>query len=144
MRSGFLSLVLPAVFSGCQILSAPDGSRIHLVVEDTTFSIDEGGRGYAVPWIVENQGTEPVHLSRCGDSLLFEVERWENNTWVNAKAAVCITIYTMTPLPLAPGQALQGLQQISTPGHYRLRLGVSEHADGKRSSVVTSETFTIQ
>ncbi|CAN5277357.1 hypothetical protein BH24GEM2_BH24GEM2_12200 [soil metagenome] len=145
MRSGFFLLVLLAVFSGCQMLStAPEVSRVHLVVEGTTFALDRGGHGYVVPWVVENQGSETAYLSRCGDRLSFELERWENTAWVNASAAICPAIYSMVPLPLAPGQALRGVGQISTPGRYRLRLGVSERADVELRWVLVSEPFTIQ
>ena len=146
MRSGFLLLVLLAVFSGCQMLStAPEEvSRVHLAVEGTTFALERGGHGYVVPWVVENEGSQTVYLSRCGDRLSFEVERWENSSWVNARSAVCITILNMTSRPLAPGEDLRGVEQISSPGRYRLRLGVSERADEELRWVLVSEPFTIQ
>ena len=144
MRSGFFLLVLLAVLSGCRMLStAPDASRVHLVVEGPTFALERGGHGYVVPWVVENQGSETVYLSRCGDRLLFEVEHWENAAWVNASAAVCITVLNMTPRPLAPGEELRGAERISAPGRYRLRLGASDRA-GEEKRIVVSEPFTIK
>ena len=144
MRSGFFLLVLLAVFSGCRMLStAPEVSRVHLVVESTTFALDRGGHAYVVPWVVENQGSETVHVSRCGDRLSFELERWENTAWVNASAAICPAIYSTVPLPLAPGEELRGVEKISGPGRYRLRLWVSKR-DGEERWTLVSEPFTIE
>lgn len=142
MRSGFFLLVLLAVFSGCQMLStAPKVSRVELVVEE--IALDRGGHTYAVPWIVKNEGSETVYLSRCGDRLSFELEQWKNAGWVNASAAICPAIYSMVPLPLAPGEALRGRGTISAPGRYRLRLGVSERAGEELRWIVVSAPFTI-
>jgi hypothetical protein len=124
--------------------TAPEVSWVHLVVEDAAIVLDRGGHAYAVPWVVENQGSETAYLARCGDRLSFEIERWENVAWVNAKAAFCITVYPMAPLPLAPGEVLRGVEKISAPGRYRLRIGVSERADEELRRALVSEPFTIQ
>jgi hypothetical protein len=138
-------LVLLLVFSGCQMLStAPEVSRVYLVVEEAAIALDRGGHTHVVPWVVENQASETVYLARCGDRLSFEIERWENAAWVNAKAAICPAIYNMASLPLAPSEVLRGVEKISAPGRYRLRIGVSERADEELRWVVVSEPFTIQ
>ena len=139
-----LALLLLLALSGCGGLStAPQGPRVLLAIESGAIALDRGGGAYAVPWVVENRGSETAYLPRCGGAPLFEVERWENGRWVNARAALCITSLRMDPFSLAPGDALRGVEKIAAPGRYRLRLAASPQAGGEPRRLLASDPFTI-
>jgi hypothetical protein len=140
---GVRALCALLVLSGCQLTTAPGFLDLTLRVEAGALATSRGGGEVVVPFTVRNRGDETARLPRCGDDLLFELQRSENGQWANVRAALCLTVHDMSPLPLAPGAAVQGVYRVDrVPGRYRLVLGV-QSATGEPRPLV-SDPFVVE
>jgi hypothetical protein len=140
---GVRALCALLLLAGCQPTTAPGFPDLTLRVEAGARATDRGGGEVVAPFTVRNRGGETALLPRCGDDLLFELQRSENGQWVNVRAALCPTIHDMSPLPLAPGAAVQGVYRVDrVPGRYRLVLAVHDAAGAPRPLV--SDPFVIE
>jgi hypothetical protein len=77
---------------------------------------------------VENRGSRPVLLPRCGDHVMVAVERRVGGEWESYSEGVCPFDLVSVPLELAPGATAASAHQIRDSGRFRARLDVS-HAD---------------
>lgn len=134
-----LLLSLLALLQGCTLL--PTGTdqtavdlRIHAVERRPGPE-----PGYVLSFSVRNSGTSPVGVSRCGDSLLVELQRRTAGEWLNAAAPICPAVHDMSPLLLEPGDSREGRAPVRGAGVYRVLLGVD---DG--SSPVASPSFAVE
>jgi hypothetical protein len=131
------------LLSACQLTTAPGFVDLTLRVGTEAIAMNRGGGELVVPFTVRNHSGETAFLPRCGDDLLFELQRSGNGQWVNVRAALCPTVHDMAPLPLAPGGAVQGVYRVErVPGRYRLVLAVHD-ATGESRPLV-SEPFVVE
>jgi hypothetical protein len=143
VKRGLIASSVLLVLAACQTTTAPGFSDLVLRVDPASIALNRGGGEVVVPFTVRNRGGETVLLARCGDDLLFELQRSEQAGWVGVRAAICLAVYDMSPLPLAAGETVQGGYRIDpVPGRYRLVLGVRDWAGD--SLPLISDPFTIE
>lgn len=127
----------------CQLTTAPGFQDLVLEVNAASMADSRGGGEIEVPYALRNQGGETAFLQRCGDDLLFELQWEKEGVWVGVRAALCLTVYDMSPLPLAPGAAVHGTYRVDpAPGRYRLVL-LSRDAAGEERSLI-SGPFVVE
>lgn len=93
---------------------------------------------------VRNPGRAALFLERCGDRVVPEIDRLDDNTWVNASASVCPATMSMIPLSVEPGETHRDSLTINDSGTYRLRLALMRADTGTFASNITSAPFTVE
>jgi hypothetical protein len=127
----------------CQLTTAPGFQDLVLEVNAPSMAHSRGGGEVEFSFAVQNRGGETAFLQGCGDDLLFELQREREGVWVGVRAALCLTVYDMSPLPLAPGAAAHGTYRVEpVPGRYRLVL-LSRDAAGEERSLI-SGPFVVE
>jgi hypothetical protein len=121
-----------------------DAFDVEISIDESNIFAAQSGSSIGVPWQIQNHGGGTIYLWRCGDTVLFEVQRLESVGWASYSAAICITSLDMSPIPLAPGATLTGTRTIDGPaGQYRLRVGAGEAPDVEATQILASDPFFL-
>jgi hypothetical protein len=138
VRFAWVGVVL-VLLGACQMVTEPRGPGLEVRVVAVTHPASDG---WAAEFQVINNGRRGAFLSRC-DWISSVVEREQDGVWVEASGAACQTIHDMSPIAIAPGEALSGARGGAGPGRYRLRLGVKSDLAGEYQWIALSDEFSV-
>lgn len=105
---------------------------------------DSSGALPVVAFAVENRGTDPAYLPRCGERIAASVEEWREGRWEAYSSGLCPAVLPAVPLALAPGGEAESAVAVHRPGRYRLRLTVGAEPAGPAARERYSDPFTIE
>ena len=121
-----ISRILPllALLAACSDSAGPGGDvRADALVDR---SPPPGGNNVTVT--IENRGSRPVLLPRCGERIMLAVERRVGGAWQEYSGDVCAFDIVSVPLELAPGATATAGREIRDSGRFRARVDLW-HAD---------------
>lgn len=123
-----------------------DPGNLGVLVETTVRSValppDVGG--VTINFSVTNRGPATVYIARCGDQIVSGVDERVGAGWTHHSRAMCMAIYDMSRIPLAPGSTIESVTVMTRPGSFRLRVGVAATLDGEASWVAGSNSFVVE
>lgn len=139
MRTFRLFFVL-MLLAACSDPSGPGASSLRVVA-----SVDPApGPGQPPMTVtVQNLGSQPVRLFRCGDNVLMAVERRGPRGWESYSSGYCISAAFGGPLELAPGATATGVAYVPDPGVYRARVDAWYGDNPESARSVVSEPVTV-
>ena len=122
--------------AACSSSTGPAGP-VSVRLGDGSFMRTSGGAA-AIAYSVANDGTVAARLTgSCGEDPAPRVERHRGGAWSQYAGGICLGIYPIGTVVLAPGAARQGSVSLVDPGEYRLVLGTDQ-------GVVASTAFTVR
>lgn len=132
-----LSILCAAALGVACASPTQPGAAVEVRPSGTSFARAANG-GASVPYTVANAGPASVLLtSRCGDHLSPVVEQRTSAGWVPYAGGACLTVYPMSPVPLAAGATRDDVVSVGAAGEYRLVLGTDR-------GEVASAAFTVR
>ncbi|HST61458.1 MAG TPA: hypothetical protein VLK84_22320, partial [Longimicrobium sp.] len=115
---------LLALLAACSDSAGPGGD----VRVNALLNAEVPPYGTNVSVTVENVGSRPVLVPRCGDRIMLVVERRVGGAWQDYTGDYCAFDVLSVPLELAPGARATSARHLGEPGRYRARVDVW-HAD---------------
>lgn len=91
---------------------------------------------------IVNHSPQLLYVAACDGQPLVAVEAEESGEWINVSAAVCQTIYDMSPLPMPPGVRLSGYRAVEQSGRLRV-IAYAATATGAQTSTLISDAVTV-
>ena len=127
------SALLAAACSSATAPAAPVSVRL----ADASFT-RSAGSAVTVSYSVANDGTVAIRLTgSCGDDPAPSIERRTGGAWSQYAGGMCLAIYPIGAVVLAPGAARQSSVSLADPGEYRLVVGTE-------TGLVASTAFTVR
>lgn len=141
----FVAVIASAALAGCTSVLAPD-QTLSVTTERERYVRPAPDPLAPVTFEARNGGRETVYLGRCGSGVSAYVDRLEGGGWAEYMrvAVVCQAVYDMSPLALAPAEAVTPPAVWLGPGRYRLRVpfGLSASAPFQRTAI--SNSFVVE
>ena len=130
-------IVAAALFvAACSTSTAPAGP-MSVRLADASFRRTAGSAA-TVAYSVANDGTAAIRLTgSCGEDPAPSIERRTGGAWSQYDGGMCLAIYPVGAVVLAPGAARQSSVSLIDPGEYRLVFGTDR---GR----VASTAFTVR
>jgi hypothetical protein len=91
-----------------------------------------------------NHGSAPAYVAACAGHPVPGVDRLTATGWEAYGGSYCPANVDMTPVALAPGQAIDAVWRWDIGGTYRFRLSYGEAAGSSWGRSVFGPTFTLR
>lgn len=142
LRYGWL--VVGSLLVACDDTTGPSDSGLRLSTLEDRLVLPAQGV-VDVSFTITNRGETSAFLSRCGDRIMSAIDRkGSDGSWAQYNGDMCLAIYDMSPLEIAPGESLHGMRGLHEVGTYRLRIGTSSNPSATAQWTTVSDSFTVK
>jgi hypothetical protein len=116
MRMSLRSALVCASLAACTTPTQP-AAPVRLAAMASAFD-----RGSPISFALNNTSGRTVFVAACGDHVTVILERSQGAGWQNYASGICLAIYSMVPVTLAPGALREETTTVQDSGRYRLRI----------------------
>lgn len=111
-------LAMLVTLGGCDLLTSPDRGPVVVTTTASRFSRADTG-AVMVPVTIRNESDRPVGVDHCGPRPMVMTQRADGWGFGEADGFSCAAIYSMGPVPLAPGASLSDTVAVRFDGSAR-------------------------
>lgn len=108
-----------------------------LRTEQAEYSIQDAREG-KIGLVLLNAGTTPLMMTGCPTAPDAHLERFDEG-WPEPSGSICLGIYTVDFITLAPGESRSFSSSAYQAGRYRIRVPLGADADGHARAVFSNE-----
>src|SRR5438309_8221464 len=120
------------------------GSGVQVDMATTSVTRPRPDSMVSVSYRVTNRGSTSTYLLACDHRPDAETDRLVASGWQEYLGTGCLAIYDMSPLILAPGQAVDATWSWDVAGAYRLRVFLGDGPNAAATSSVIGPMFVVR
>ena len=138
------SLIAAAALLGACSNPTWSDNAIEVSVSGESFQRIGSPAAATVPFTVENRSSGSIFVGRCDEAVMTGLDRLDGENWVEYSGDLCLAIYPMDPMEIAPGSSRAASRAVLEAGTYRIRISAALARSAVLDHAIVSNQFEVR